>query len=147
MGEFPRNVSRDDVVEAVTSFYNFLTTFPYLPPSAIQTPPPEGWPESDREIFRKLGKSDVVVDLLSHLPYIDTRDWHIGYDTQPIHYAGDELKRYMDWGFTMERALLHPWYEKIPEHVIALTYGEKYGSWLLLDTEQSMHRSMNDRSR
>jgi hypothetical protein len=139
MSESPRHASRDDIVAAVTSFYDFLTTFPYLPPSAIETPPPEGWPESDRAVLRKLGKTDFVVELLSHLPYICDRAWHVGYDTQPLHYIGDDLKRYMDWGFSMERALLHPWNEKIPENVIALTYGENYGSWLLLDTEKGIH--------
>lgn len=140
MGEFGRGVSRDETVETITSFYNFLATFPYFPPSTIQTPPPQGWPESDKEHLRKLGKTDGVVDLLSHLPYIDSRDWHVGYDTQPLDYTGPHVKGALDHGFTLERALLTPQHEKIPEHVVALTYGEKYGTWLLLDTENGMYR-------
>jgi hypothetical protein len=144
MGGLGRGVSRDETVEIVTSFYNFLTTLPYLPPSTIQTPPAGGWPESDRQYLRKLGKSDTVRDLLTYLPYIDTRDWHIGYDTQPIHYTGQHVKLSFDHGFSLERALLSPQHEKIPEHVVALTYGEKYGSWLLFDTENGAWRSMTD---
>ena len=137
MGELAPPVSRDEIVKATTSFYTFLTTFPYLPPSAIQTPPAGGWPQSDREVFRKLGKTDTVVDTLSHLPYIVDKDWHIGYDAQPIDYSGETVKRYMeDDNFAMDRACLHPYYQKIPAHVISLTSGENYGSWLLLDTQE-----------
>ena len=45
-GELAPTVSRGEIVKATTS-YKSLTTFPYLPPSAIKTPPPGGWPQSD----------------------------------------------------------------------------------------------------
>jgi hypothetical protein len=146
MGEFERGVSCDGTVQIVTSFYTFLTAFPYFPQSTIETPLHRGWPESDREYLCKLGKTDVIVDLLAHLPYMDTRDWHVGYDTQPLQYTGDHVTCTFDHGFTPITASLSPQHEKIPEHVVALTYGEKNGSWLLLDTEnvKYMQGSMID---
>ncbi|OBT81995.1 hypothetical protein VE02_09312 [Pseudogymnoascus sp. 03VT05] len=73
------------LVAPIASFYATLSTFPYLPASDILTPPASGWPDAD---FRKLGKTDLVVDVLRHLPYVRVdagREWRLGYDdTKPL---------------------------------------------------------------
>jgi hypothetical protein len=55
------------LVAPIASFYATLSIFPYLPAPDILTPPASGWPDAD---FRKMGKTDLVVDVLRHLPYV-----------------------------------------------------------------------------
>ena len=76
---------RNETVEIVSNFYIFLTTHGFLPASAIKTHS-EGWPGENCGAFRKMGKSDEVVDLLSYLPYIDYRTWEWLHDTNLINY-------------------------------------------------------------
>jgi hypothetical protein len=140
------------MVEPIASFYATLTKFPYLPASDIMTPPATGWPQADVANFRKLGKTDLVVEVLRHLPYIrvdDNRKWRLGYDdTMPLTYikapgsdevytascklAGleDQADQAMLWDSRLE-----PHGQKLDAHIVALTNGWQYGAWLLLDTE------------
>ncbi|RFU31838.1 hypothetical protein B7463_g4507, partial [Scytalidium lignicola] len=138
------------IVEPIVSFYALLATFPYLPASDILIPPSTGWGQSDIANFRKLGKTDFVVEILKHLPYIRTdgnRGWCLGYDdTKPIAYvevqgawdgAGFKLaalKGSADQSFLWDSGL-EPYGQKLDAHVVALTNGWQYGAWLLLDTE------------
>lgn len=145
------------LVEPVASFYTTLTKFPYLPASDIITPPVTGWPQADVANFRKLGKTDLVVEVLKHLPYIrvdDNREWRIGYDdTLPITYvkapeaddvwtpfcckvAGLEGQADHD---TLWSNGLEPHGQNLDAHVVALTNGSQYGAWLLLDTKAGKH--------
>ncbi|OBT85019.1 hypothetical protein VE02_04953 [Pseudogymnoascus sp. 03VT05] len=119
----------------------------------ILTPPAAGWPQADIVNFRKLGKTDLVVEMLKHLPYIRTdgnRGWRLGYDdTKPITYVkvpgttteegtgGCKLAELEDgvnhavlWDSGLE-----PHGQKLDAHVVPLTNGWQYGAWLLLDTE------------
>jgi hypothetical protein len=140
------------IVEPIASFYALLSTFPYLPASDILTPPAAGWPQADIANFRKLGKTDLVVEVLKHLPYIRTdgnRGWRLGYDdTKPITYVkvpGTEeegsggcklagLEDGVDHAVLWDSGL-EPHGQKLDAHVVALTNGWQYGAWLLLDTE------------
>lgn len=61
--------SRESTVSAVRDFYQFLAKL-YLPPSSIIEPPEGGWPDVTQENLADLGKTDEVIDLLRHLPYI-----------------------------------------------------------------------------
>ena len=141
------------MVEPVASFYATLAKFPYLPASDIITPPATGWPEADVANFRKLGKTDLVVEVLRHLPYIrvdENREWHLGYeDTLPITYvkapeADDvwtpfcckvaRLEGQADQAI-LWRENLEPHGQNLDAHIVALTKGSLYGAWLLLDTE------------
>ncbi|KFY33782.1 hypothetical protein V494_07328 [Pseudogymnoascus sp. VKM F-4513 (FW-928)] len=141
------------IVEPIALFYALLSTFPYLPASDILTPPAAGWPQADIVNFRKLGKTDLVVEVLKHVPYIRTdsnRGWRLGYDdTKPITYVkvpgaaagkgggGYKLAALEDG---VDHAVLWdsglgPHGQKLDAHVVALTNGLQYGAWLLLDTE------------
>ena len=130
MTQIEATTDRDEIVKIISDFYSFLSTFPYLPSSSIRAPPHEGWPEDIRETFRKMGKTDQVVDLLSHLPYLNTTAWEVFPETEPIDYISSRsLKR-------INRAVsLDPVHQKIPDHVVSLTCGRNYGIWLLLDMQ------------
>ena len=138
------------IVEPISSFYALLSTFPYLPATDILTPPSAGWAPRNIANFRKLGKTDLVVEILKHLPYIrtdDNRKWRLGYDdTIPITYVevpgswdGAEhrlakLEGQADQGFLWNSGI-EPHGQRLDKHVLALTNGSMYGAWLLLDTE------------
>ena len=64
--------SRAETIAAVTDYYKFLTTM-YMDDSQVVYPPAGGWPSivnTDPDILKLLGKSDEVLSLLAHLPYI-----------------------------------------------------------------------------
>ncbi|RYP75806.1 hypothetical protein DL770_007323 [Monosporascus sp. CRB-9-2] len=61
--------SRDEYVAAITDFYTVVTNL-HIPRSTLKHPPPGGWPNITPESCAGFGKSDFVVDLLKHLPYI-----------------------------------------------------------------------------
>lgn len=65
---------RDQVVQELTSLYEFLVTM-YLPEDALKYPPmPGGWPEISAERLSFMKKADAVIDLMKHIPYI-RQDW------------------------------------------------------------------------
>lgn len=86
---------RDKVVASVTDFYSFLTTYLHFQPSELKTPPPSGWPQINQTRFAFLGKSDKVVDLLQHLPYLTRgeEDKHIYDHTVCVDYTDECVDR------------------------------------------------------
>jgi hypothetical protein len=56
-------------VAAVRSYLVFLTNL-YLDEADVLEPPEGGWPTITAEVFRALNKTDTVISLLRHLPYI-----------------------------------------------------------------------------
>jgi hypothetical protein len=133
MTQIEATTDRHEIVKIISDFYNFLTTFPYLPASSIKAPPRDGWPEDVRETFRKMGKTDQVVDLLSHLPYVDSSAWEVFPDTEPIDYTSSRSLKRIDRNVSLD-----PPHCEIPDHVVSLTCGRNYGIWLLLDTNTGM---------
>lgn len=64
--------SQEETIAAISAYYTFLTQM-YLEESQVVYPPPGGWPEivdADPAVLRSFGKSDEVIALLAHLPYI-----------------------------------------------------------------------------
>lgn len=140
MAQTPPTMSREDIVKTISDFYTFLTVYPFLPASAIKTPLSSGWPEEHRQVWRKMGKSEAVVDLLAHLPYIDDANWLWYHDTKPINYTSPLNLRRIDSNYESKRYLFEPAGEglELPAHVFSLTDGKLYGNWLLLDTQAGM---------
>jgi hypothetical protein len=64
---------RDEVVAAVTDYYHFLTSL-HVDPVDIKTPPSSGWPGVTSQTCNKLSKTDAVILLLKHIPYITNED-------------------------------------------------------------------------
>lgn len=67
--------SREETIQAFTDFYEFLRKL-YLRDCDVIYPPADGWPSivnAGPDALQALGKSDEVVALLAHLPYIRSR--------------------------------------------------------------------------
>lgn len=136
--------SRDTTVAAVRDYYNFLTKL-YLPEEAIIEPPEGGWPNITPASMKALDKTDEVISLLRHLPYI--RDLNNAGD--PPH--GAAWCKFADWqdiarnisegGGDAEGARIcsegSDIYEdgQVPAHVVGLTSGGRDNPIFLLDTE------------
>lgn len=61
--------SREATIAAFKEYFLFLTEL-YLDPEQIVFPPEEGWEEITITNMQPLGKTDKVIELLRHLPYI-----------------------------------------------------------------------------
>lgn len=118
--------SQHGTVEAILAFYQQLIKHPYLDESALKIPPASGWDTVDAEALRALGKTDAVIDLLRHLPYLDGRGdgYLIAYETIPVDFTRTST------AMTEE---VYP----IPGHCIYLTEGlGREGYRLILHTER-----------
>ncbi|ORY65200.1 uncharacterized protein BCR38DRAFT_432119 [Pseudomassariella vexata] len=131
--------SQDETITAIRNYYQFLTKS-YLHEAYVVEPPSGGWPHIDN--LQCMEKTDEVIDLLRHLPYIRrTEDdgpqgapgCHFA-DWQQISQAASE-----DDGCSM-RECSEPseLVENIPPHVIGLTYGGRNNPTFLLDTQRGI---------
>lgn len=145
-GSEAEEYSQDAAVEAVRDYYAFLCTM-YLDPARVVEPPPGGWPEITAERFQHMHKSDEVIELLCHLPYISTSE------QDPDVAQGFSQCVFADWAHEARLPSKYPeltpeaegeswriasevWeYEDVPPHVIGLTLGGARNETLLLDTE------------
>ncbi|KAI1859898.1 uncharacterized protein JN550_011817 [Neoarthrinium moseri] len=128
--------SQETTIAAVHYYYQFLTK-PYLPPSSIIEPPEGSWPQITKESIGHLGKTDEVIELLRHLPYI--RD--DGENETPEVAPGT---RFVDWArfatrnWDREGVLLatdgDEW-EHMPPHVVGLAMETRWSFNFHLDTK------------
>ncbi|KAI1800389.1 hypothetical protein F4811DRAFT_33716 [Daldinia bambusicola] len=133
--------SRDLTVATALEYYDFLTKM-YLKESDVIEPPEGGWPNLSTNL-RSLGKTDEVVSLLCHLPYIrrhpDDRDeaqgaaecyfadWQqLGHQLASGQVTGETLR------VVTEGASI---YEDVPPYVVSLTAGGRNNPVFLLDTK------------
>nr|POE85218.1 hypothetical protein CFP56_67375 [Quercus suber] len=126
-------------VDAVRRYYTFLANeLGAIPPNCIVEPPEEGWSSITQNSLAGLEKSEAVIELLRHLPYIErSKDYNtqIAFGTSAIDYrkigefkvAEGKRSQFIPLGN-----------EEFPPHVAVLTdEGEDYyGSLLLVDTEK-----------
>lgn len=84
--------SREETVASFTSFYELLQKM-YLPDGQVIHPPPGGWPSivnAEPTLVEAFGKSQEVVALLAHLPYIQSQgDWNDDPDAFPGRHFAD----------------------------------------------------------
>jgi hypothetical protein len=126
------------IVEAVRLYYAFLSDhLGAIPSDCIVDAPEGGWPEITQSSLVGLEKTDAVIELLRHLPYMNTSNNHntqIAFSTSAIDYRA--IGNYkVPKG---QRSRFPPAGDKeFPPHVVVLTEeGEDYhGSLLLLDLE------------
>lgn len=134
--------SREATIAAVRDYHTFLTSL-YLDEAEVIEPPKDGWPSITSESLHDLGKTDEVIALLRHLPYIRRR--HNGRDAQ-----GAPNCHFADWQSDSDAVLQDqttcedlkvtsedPAYldDAIPAHVIGLTSGGRDNPIFLLDTQ------------
>ncbi|KAI5250395.1 hypothetical protein E4T43_00345 [Aureobasidium subglaciale] len=120
--------SQDETVHAVLAFYQQIIKHPYLNDQALIVPPASGWESEEIDVLKDSGKSDVVVELARHLPYLGSVNHDdrilLHYETCAICYAGG-TPSWMDE--------VYP----VPSHCLYLTQGvDREGYSLILDTEK-----------
>lgn len=123
--------SRDATVQASRDYFQFLVSM-YMDESEIYEPPQNGWHEIHWSGWHNFDKTDRVIDLLRHLPYVDMAveiapncelvDWY----TTPADMDGEDIK---------EATEPHPEDAMIPSHIVGLTLQCTKGLTFLLDTE------------
>lgn len=134
--------SRDEVVAALTSFYEFLAGL-HLPSSAIKYPPPGGWPNLTPEYLAFMKKNDTVIDLLQHMPYIrddgEDDEYQIYDKTMAVDYEGKAFRKMATFkNPTPDVADPIEEVTTLPSHVVTLAKpaGGVNGYYFFLDTER-----------
>lgn len=128
---------REEVNANITEFYQFLAKFPVIEPDDILKPPKQGWPEITAERLAPLSKSEEVIQLLAHLPYLSVNG-HEAMAAPSTHMIDYRGPRFLDalatgrqdaagWNYV-------PPFVDLPPHVVTLTAGRVHGDFLLLDT-------------
>ncbi|KAI1387235.1 uncharacterized protein F4822DRAFT_277072 [Hypoxylon trugodes] len=120
--------SRDETVNAVLKFYQEIIRHPYLDDDALILPPPDGWESITIDNPHK--KTETVLDLLHHLPYLQAKGMYdryiIAWETVPICYVG-----YNFWGKGREE------YLALPPHCVYLAHSvDREGTSLILNTDE-----------
>lgn len=121
--------SHAGIIAAVQDFYELLIKLPYIEPDSLVFPPAEGWAGVDAEALLRRGKTEEVIELLRHLPYLRPpapgKRWMVGPDTIEIAYCDGEL-------YDKVLDSIQP----VPGYCIWLTEIEsRDGTGLLLDTQ------------
>ncbi|KAF9879527.1 hypothetical protein CkaCkLH20_03070 [Colletotrichum karsti] len=138
--------SREETTAAISGYYEFLIRM-YLKDSQVVRPPAGGWPSivnADPEVVQSLGKTDEVLALLAHLPYIRSPgNWNDDAEAAPgCRFAewprllttlsssnaitGEDMRAATE-GFTFARLA--------PPHVVGLTRGDRENPIMVLDTK------------
>jgi hypothetical protein len=135
--------NRDVLVNCIKRYYELLVRAAYLDPNAIETPPPSGWTDEQLtvDILRALGRSEAVIDLLRHVPYIKYNPryevWEV---TIAINYlrSADRFKgataEECKWK-TVDDFCLMPEDANWPAGFISLTEGRE-AYWWIIDTDE-----------
>ena len=141
---------RDVVVCCFKRHYELLVRSAYFDSAEIRYPPDEGWSDEQLavDIMRAFGRSEEVIDLLRHLPYIkqldgDSKD-EVYFQTRHLSYLRDTwpckslIAEYCQ-GKNLSEELMMPRPEDWPPGFISLTRGQ-HGTWWIIDTAKG---SMN----
>jgi hypothetical protein len=131
--------SREGTIAAVRDYYQFLTKL-YLPESSVLEPPPSGWPNITSESLRPLGKTEEVVALLRHLPYISRAGglqlqgaphcYFADHHATQFSFLSENEENVRDFKLVTEGLD----YGSVPAHVVGLTSGGRDNPLFLLDT-------------
>ncbi|KAF3810392.1 hypothetical protein GCG54_00000438 [Colletotrichum gloeosporioides] len=126
---------RKRLITPFYDYYDFHVSL-HLPERAVKQPPSTGWPEITLENFRPFGKSDLAIEVLRHLPYVENleyrdNEYNIDRQSNVIDYSawkpGDEYPGKIMEDYFDEKP--------ISKHKIAITSGyESCGVTFLLDT-------------
>ncbi|KAF2226427.1 hypothetical protein BDZ85DRAFT_256148 [Elsinoe ampelina] len=147
--DFP--LSREEIVTTIRDFYEYLVRL-YIPESALKLPPPGGWPNITAASTVDFGKSEFVVDLIRHLPYIEAEDDHdgnrhnINFKCIVQDYSTYTASDFAKPDFGEELAEIEE-SRTAREHWIVLARGyESYGRYLLLNTATGVMRDQDIRA-
>ena len=137
--------SRQEVIDAATDFYTFLTHL-HVPDATLLIAPSTGWPDITAESHALFHKNDEVLELMRHLPYIERHNHSTAHPVYPltayVDYEGPYVRKKMAFAKRTNQELdllfIEPDNEDewIPLDVLCLaneTCGAD-GCWFLLDT-------------
>ncbi|WYZ40810.1 hypothetical protein EsH8_IV_001151 [Colletotrichum jinshuiense] len=138
--------NRDVVVNCLTRHYELLVRMGYMDASAVEVPPAAGWSDAELRVdaLRAMGRSETVIDLLRHIPYVHENETadpvEIFTETFPLRYlrngrwfgggsGGDFASTpLLDLGFA-------PFDGPVPADMVSLTHADE-GTWWLIDTRE-----------
>ncbi|KAL0932162.1 uncharacterized protein CTRU02_213115 [Colletotrichum truncatum] len=140
MERLPEYYSHDETVEGITSFYELMLRIHGEDMAILERPPPTGWPQITVESFAGLGKTEEVIKLLRHIPYLVT-----GPDAVPCILESTSPIEYIDTQFCEEVKKLPPVEpleddtdERLPGHILRFAEGRRDGYTLLIDTRRGV---------
>jgi len=117
--------SNPDIIDALTAFYKQIVKHPYLEDAALKIPPSTGWETIDSAALQNLGKSEAVIELLKHLPYLETDGQ---YDRLLVQYETVAI------AYTKKLTTLMDEVNPLPGNCVYLTEGvDREGYSLILD--------------
>ena len=123
-------ISQSDVADALTAFYKQVVRFPHLDDAALRTPPSAGWETVDSAALRELGKSEAVIELLRHLPYLEAAG---RYDKLLVQYETVAI------AYTKSPSTLMEQVNPLPGNCVYVTEGvDREGYSLILDIEKGV---------
>jgi len=139
---------RDLVVHCIKRHYELLVKAAYFDSAEVRYPPDEGWSDKQLpvDVLRAFGRSEEVIDLLRHLPYIKQLD---GDDKDEVYFETRHLSYLRDtWPFislTVEECqgkqlsdkLLMPRPADWPAGFISLTR-DQHATWWIIDTTKGL---------
>lgn len=142
---------RDVLVNCIKRHYELLVKAAYLDPAEVRYPPLEGWDDEQLavDILQVLGRSESVIDLLRHLPFIKQLD---GFDEDEVWLSTRHLSYMRDTspmkGLTAQKCqgkqlfdyLLMPGPEDWPAGFISLTC-HQHSIWWIIDTQKGLAMS------
>lgn len=124
--------SRDAVVAAITDYYEFLVRM-YLPDGSIMYPPSGGWPFPENITFSS-PKSEAVIDLMRHLPYLSLPD---DWDNTYIYEKCEAVDYTTLKGAGPHNIDPEPYETLLPPHVLMIGFTPgRNGHHIFIDTER-----------
>ena len=122
--------SHSDVADALTAFYKQVVRFPHLDDAALSIPPSAGWEIVDSAALWELGKSEAVIELLRHLPYLEAAG---RYDKLLVQYETVAI------AYTKNPRTLMEQVNPLPGNCVYVTEGvDREGYSLILDVEKGV---------
>jgi hypothetical protein len=145
--------SKHIIVDCIKRHYDLLVRAAYLNPNDIETPPLEGWSDEQLvvDILRTLGRSEQVIELLRHLPYIKSPRTLDRYEVYEETVAISYLRRHERFGKvtaescrgkTVDDFCLMPADADWPPSFISLTEGRE-ATWWVIDTNEGVKMQMH----
>lgn len=134
--ELQPTYNREEVLTAVTAFYQLLQRM-YLPNGSIKYPPASGWLWPVSTTFSP-PKTDNVVDIMKHLPYL-RRNYgqealHIYEKTEAVDYSSLEGFEKDGDAYKLDP---EPRVTTLPAHVLMMGFAKgRDGHYVYLDTER-----------
>ncbi|KAH4855048.1 hypothetical protein HBI24_147200 [Parastagonospora nodorum] len=150
---------RDVVVNCIKRHYELLVKAAYFDPAEVLYPPDEGWSDEKLavDVLCAFRRSEDVIDLLRHLPYIKQLD---GHDTDEVYLYTQHMSYLREaWPFKsldpkfcrqkqLADELLMPTAGEWPGEYISLTR-DQHATWWVIDTAKglAMLRIQSDHQR